>query len=98
MAQRLHLSDRTLNRRLQDESASFRELRAQVTNRWARQYLDATDLSIDAIAAQLGYRDAANFRRAFRNANACSPSDYRQRAAIEAPRGSSDQADDRLSG
>jgi AraC-like DNA-binding protein len=35
---------------------------------------------VEAIAASLGYQDAANFRRAFRNWEQCSPQAYRHKA------------------
>ncbi len=86
IAQSLHMSERTLNRRLQDEGTSFRELRGEAIDRWARQYLEQTDLSVEAVAATLGYQDAANFRRAFRKRVGQTPSQYRQtHAAAEAP-------------
>ncbi len=82
LANRLHMSPRTLNRRLHAEQASFRDLRASENNRWACRYLESTDLSVDAIAVQLGYREASNFRRAFRYANDCTPSRYRSTSAV----------------
>ncbi len=77
IASRLHLSQRTLNRRLAEEGTSFRELRSQLLDEWARNYLTDTGASIEAIAATLGYSDTANFRRAFRERHAMTPSDYR---------------------
>ena len=79
VASRLHMSERTLNRRLQQEKTSFRELRSEVLNNWARQLLDETQQSVEAIAAALGYQDTANFRRSFRSRAGCSPSEYRSR-------------------
>lgn len=79
-AARLHMSERTLNRRLQQEGTSFRRIRGDILASWARQHLLETDHSVEAIAAELGYQDVANFRRAFRNSEGCSPSEYRQRA------------------
>jgi AraC-like DNA-binding protein len=79
VADRIHMSERTLNRRLKDEDTSFREIRKRVLGGWARRHLEETNQSVEAIAAALGYRDTANFRRAFRNAESCSPSEYRQR-------------------
>jgi len=32
---------------------------------------------VEAIAEELRYRDAANFRRAFRKTAGCSPNEYR---------------------
>jgi len=78
-AERLHMSERTLNRRLQREGTSFREIRNAVLHTWATQYLRATANSVEAIAAALGYQDAANFRRAFRKNEGCSPGEYRRR-------------------
>ena len=74
------MSQRTLNRRLQSENTSFRQLKSQALARWAKQYLRETDRSVEAIAEELGYTDAANFRRAFRKAEGCSPIEYRQTA------------------
>ena len=82
VAERLHLSERTLNRRLQQEGTSFREIKAVVLNAWARMHLTETGHSVEAIAAALGYQDVANFRRAFRAREACSPSEFRRRMAM----------------
>ena len=81
-AAHLHLSERTLNRRLREEGTSFREIRVRLLNHWARQYLTETDLSVEAIAATLGYQDAANFRRAFRAWEDCSPREFRASGRI----------------
>lgn len=78
IAQLLHMSDRTLNRRLKDEGTSFRDLKSQVTQHWANQYLLHSDLSVESVSALLGYEDAANFRRAFKKRCGDSPSAYRQ--------------------
>ena len=77
-AARLHMSARTLNRRLQQEGTSFRQIRAEILGSWARQLLEETDQSVESIAAALGYQDASNFRRAFRTSEGCSPSDFRR--------------------
>ena len=82
VAARLHLSQRTLNRRLQQEGTNFREVKAGALNTWARQHLMETDHSVEAIAAALGYQDAANFRRAFRKREGCSPGEFRRRIAL----------------
>ena len=74
----LNVSQRTLNRRLQAENTSFRELKSQALAAWAKQYLRETDYSVEAIAEALGYQDTANFRRAFRKTEGCSPNEYRQ--------------------
>ncbi len=82
VAQKLHLSERTLNRRLQHEDTSFREIRSRALNAWAAQYLLETNSTVESIAYTLGYKDTANFRRAFRTWEACSPSDFRKQNAI----------------
>ena len=74
----LNVSQRTLNRRLQAENTSFRQLKSEALARWAKQYLRETDHSVEAIAQELGYKDTANFRRAFRKSEGCSPIEYRQ--------------------
>ena len=80
IAASLHLSERTLSRRLGREGTSFRKIKNEVLKHWARQYLLHTDNSVESIAASLGYQDAANFRRAFRNWEQCSPQAYRRQS------------------
>lgn len=77
---RIHTSERTLNRRLKQEGTSFREIRGRILSNWARRHLMETSHSVEAIAAALGYQDTANFRRAFRNSEGCSPSAFRRLA------------------
>jgi AraC-like DNA-binding protein len=77
VARRVHMSERTLNRRLQQENTSFRTIRGEILGNWARQHLRETDHSVESIATMLGYQDTANFRRAFRACEGCSPSDFR---------------------
>jgi AraC-like DNA-binding protein len=79
----LNVSQRTLNRRLQAENTSFRQLKSRALARWAKQYLRQTDQSVEAIAEELGYKDTANFRRAFRNSEGCSPIEYRNSKSAE---------------
>ena len=73
----LNISQRTLNRRLQAEGTSFRQLKSDALARWAKQYLRETTHSVEAIAEELGYTDTSNFRRAFRKSVGCSPIEYR---------------------
>ena len=73
----LHVSVRTLNRHLQAENTSFRQLKSRALANRAKLYLRESDLSIEAIAETLGYQDTANFRRAFRKSAGCSPIEYR---------------------
>ena len=74
----LHVSARTLNRHLQAENTSFRQLKSQELANRAKLYLRGSDQSVEAIAEALGYRDAANFRRAFRKSSGSSPVEYRK--------------------
>lgn len=77
LARILHLSTRTMNRRLNAEGTSFRELGLRSRHRRACRLLLDVSLSITRISLQLGYQDAANFTRAFRRASGMSPIDYR---------------------
>ena len=80
VASRLHMSQRTLNRRLQGEDSSYRAIKGQVLESWARLHLTETNQSVESIAAALGYQDTANFRRAFRKSEGCSPGEFRQKS------------------
>lgn len=83
VAAMFNISKRTLNRYLERENTSFREIARQVLHDTARERLRTGKVSISEIAYSLGFSDAANFTRAFRNLEGCSPSEY-QRAAASA--------------
>jgi AraC-like DNA-binding protein len=65
-AKMLHVSPKTLTRRLSEEGTSFREIRDTLRKRLSNAYLKIRKISIQETAYMLGYSDSANFRRAFR--------------------------------
>ena len=75
IAESLHLSPRTLSRRLMEEQTSFRELKLIAAHNCAKNML-LDGISVEAVAADLGYENAANFRRSFRSINHCSPTQW----------------------
>ena len=82
----LHMTPRTLHRRLIDEHTSFRELLEDVRHTLAVEYLKSGRFSVAEIAYTLGYSDLANFRRAFKRWEAQPPAEYRARVNEEHPR------------
>ncbi|MEM7016078.1 MAG: AraC family transcriptional regulator [Pseudomonadota bacterium] len=77
VANQLHVSERTLKRRLMSESTSFRALCNEVKNVLACQYLKTTELTVAEIASLLDYTETVSFRRAFVRWNGITPSAYR---------------------
>jgi AraC-like DNA-binding protein len=78
VADELHVSRRTLQRRLQTQGGSFQRLLDQWLGQQALRYLGEDQLTVDLSALLLGYSDPANFRRAFRRWFGCAPGQYRQ--------------------
>lgn len=78
LAEHLHMSERTLRRRLEAEATSFRAIVDEVRNLLAREYLTETDLTVAEIAHLLDYSETVNFRRAFVRWNDVTPSQYRE--------------------
>jgi AraC-like DNA-binding protein len=83
VADSLHVSERTLRRRLEAESTSFRATFEEIRDLLAREYLAGTDLTVAEIAHLLNYAETVNFRRAFVRWNGVTPSEYRQRHLSE---------------
>ena len=82
VAAEFSMSERTLRRRLHDEQTSYQQLVAAWRLQMARHYLTHTALPVQQIAYLLGYADAANFGRAFRQRCNISPRQFRQRYAL----------------
>lgn len=78
VADTLHVSTRTLKRRLQEEGRNFRALVDHVLCERATQMLQEEGLSVSEVAYRLGYNDVSNFSRAFRRWTGQSPSDFRK--------------------
>lgn len=77
VAERLHMSERTLRRRLEAESTSFRATVEEIRDLLAREYLAKTALTVADIAHLLDYAETVNFRRAFVRWNGVTPSQWR---------------------
>jgi AraC-like DNA-binding protein len=78
VAKRLHVSERTLRRRLEAESTSFRSVFDEIRDLLAKEYLTKTELTVADIAHLLNYSETVSFRRAFTRWNKVTPSAYRQ--------------------
>jgi AraC-like DNA-binding protein len=76
-AARLHVSTRTLRRRLHARGTTFHTLRDEARLARAITLLAQSPLSIDAIAHQLGFSDLTGFSRAFRRWAGQPPRVYR---------------------
>lgn len=83
VAARLHMSGRSMKRKLQASGASFLALLEEIRQRDAHELLQHTTLELQAVAARLGYNNPANFTRAFRKWTGESPSGYRARRRRE---------------
>jgi AraC-like DNA-binding protein len=79
VAQSLHLSQRTLQRRLQEEGTSFQALLDETRQQLAEQYLAVPRMTLLEIAYLLGFADPSNFFRAFRRWFDLTPGEYRLR-------------------
>jgi AraC-like DNA-binding protein len=79
VAERMHVSARTLKRRLAEHGASFSALLDEARRDRATLMLRGGELGIDEIGTRLGYSDPANFARAFRRWTGVSPAAYRRR-------------------
>lgn len=78
-ARRLHMTPRTLHRRLVAEGTSFKSLLEDVRRTLALAHLRAGRFSVEQIAYMLGYSDVSNFRRAFKRWESVPPSRRRAR-------------------
>ncbi len=79
VAAQLHLSGRTLKRRLQALGKTYLELLEEARRQEAERLLAGSDMEVQDIAGLLGYTGPANFTRAFRKWTSETPSQFRAR-------------------
>lgn len=80
IAARLHMSARTLQRRLDDEGVRFHDLVEHTRQTLAMELIDDQSRDLGQIAFELGYSAVRAFARAFRRWTQLAPSDYRRSA------------------
>ncbi|HEY9037314.1 MAG TPA: AraC family transcriptional regulator [Pseudomonadales bacterium] len=74
----LNMSEPTLRRRLKREGTSFQQLKDDCRRDAAIAYLSRPDLSINAVAALMGFTDPSAFHRSFKKWTGMPPGQYRQ--------------------
>jgi AraC-like DNA-binding protein len=84
IADALHISSRTLQRRLQDQGSSFQRVLEEARHQLARHYLNNSVLELNEAAYLLGYEDGNSFVRAFRNWEGVPPSRWREQQRARA--------------
>jgi len=77
-AAKLHMTRRTLTRRLRQEGTTFTDLVEEVRRHTAAHYLQTTDYSVEDIAFLVGFSGASPFVRAFKRWTGKSPLVYRK--------------------
>lgn len=89
IADRLHVTPRTLRRKLQEAGTSYRRICHEHQLQLALHYLSDPKLKSTAVAHKCGFKDAASFREAFKRWTDMTPQEHRKRsraaAAVTAP-------------
>jgi AraC-like DNA-binding protein len=78
VARAMHMSSRTLQRRLDGEGASFSEVIDEVRERLARRWLADEGRTLSEVAFDLGFSDLATFSRAFKRWTGKPPGAWRR--------------------
>lgn len=78
VAEKLHISERTLQRQLTNEQTAFQLLAAEVRRKHAEHLLRQRKLSIEQVSERLGYADISHFSRAFKKWTNVTPKFYRE--------------------
>ncbi len=78
IAQALHMSERTLQRRLQEAGYNYQRVLDEARHQMARYYLSNGVLELNEAAYLLGFEDPNSFGRAFRGWEGVPPSDWRE--------------------
>jgi AraC-like DNA-binding protein len=77
-AESLHMTKRTLIRKLKDEGSSYQKIKDLVRRDRAIHLLTRHTLSVNEVAEKIGFSDSAVFARAFKVWTGMSPRHYKQ--------------------
>jgi AraC-like DNA-binding protein len=79
IAAAMHLTTRTLIRRLKKEGSAYKEILEELRRDYAQTLLGNARLTVADVGDLLGYKEPANFGRAFRRWFGSSPASWRRR-------------------
>lgn len=74
----LHLTKRTLQRRLQAQNTNFAQLRDDLRFHYAIKFLIDDQMSVDLVSRGLDFSDRTSFTNAFKRWTGLSPSTFRK--------------------
>lgn len=78
VADALHMSVRTLHRKLAELNCNFRAILVELRRELAEQYIMDNSLTLTEISLLLGFSEPSSFSRAFKNWTGKAPSEARQ--------------------
>lgn len=79
VSQSMHISKRTLQRRLKDKNINFSSIKQSVANQQSIDLLESHKYSIDEVGLMLGYSSTATFVHAFTKWHGMTPSAFLKR-------------------
>ena len=83
LAEHLHMSERTLARRLQQADTTYRGLLDEIRHELGLGYMRQSHYSVMDITYLLGFSDQSSLARSFKRWTGRSPTDYRKRLSDE---------------
>lgn len=78
VANKLGVSEKTLQRKLSEEGQTFQGLYNQLRKKLALDYVSDTSIPLTDVATMLGFSDPSAFYRAFKRWTESTPGDYRE--------------------
>jgi AraC-like DNA-binding protein len=81
VAEQLHMSERSLQRRLAEENATFDSVLDELRHSLALRYLAERQIAISEVAYLVGYSEPSAFHRAFKRWTGSTPTELRRRVA-----------------
>ena len=78
VAKRLHVSERTLQRQLEQEATTFKVIRDGIRFELAQALLSNQVVKVEEVAQELGFEEVASFSKAFARWSGHTPTGYRQ--------------------
>ncbi|MDH5727440.1 MAG: AraC family transcriptional regulator [Gammaproteobacteria bacterium] len=82
VAEKLNMSPRTLQRRLDKQGVMYADLVDEVRAELAKTKLQASDLSLPEIGSLLGFSEQSSFNRAFKRWTGKTPREYRRKMLL----------------